>query len=114
MTRLISAVFRHDPAPKFLVEELKSIYDPNGGYFSEGAYIPSLAAAIGKVIERHLSKLGIIEAKKPVEIEHKNHAKDEKPADDKNLMICPNCNEKKLTMQENCMKCLSCGYSKCG
>ncbi len=114
MTRLISAVFRHDPAPKFLVEELKSIYDPNGGYFSEGAYIPSLAAAIGKVIERHLSKLGIIEPKKPVaELDHEH--KDSHPeADDKHLMICPHCNEKKLTMQENCMKCLSCGYSKCG
>ncbi len=114
MTRLISAVFRHDPAPKFLVEELKSIYDPNGGYFSEGAYIPSLAAAIGKVIERHLSKLGIIEPKKPVaELDHgqkDSHAE----VDDKHLMICPHCNEKKLTMQENCMKCLACGYSKCG
>lgn len=114
MTRLISAVFRHDPAPKFLVEELKSIYDPNGGYFSEGAYIPSLAAAIGKVIERHLSKLGIIEQKKnagELELQENNkHAEQ----DDNHLMICPHCNEKKLTMQENCMKCLSCGYSKCG
>ncbi len=114
MTRLISAVFRHDPAPKFLVEELKSIYDPNGGYFSEGAYIPSLAAAIGKVIERHLSKLGIIEPKKPVaELDH-GHKDSHAEVDDKHLMICPHCNEKKLTMQENCMKCLACGYSKCG
>ena len=54
MTRLISSVFRHDPAPRFLVEELKSIYDPNGGYFSEGTYIPSLAADIGRIIEKHL------------------------------------------------------------
>ncbi len=114
MTRLISAVFRHDPAPKFLVEELKSIYDPNGGYFSEGAYIPSLAAAIGKVIERHLSKLGIIEPKKPVaELDH-GHNDSHAEVDDKHLMICPHYNEKKLTMQENCMKCLACGYSKCG
>jgi hypothetical protein len=60
MTRLISSVFRHDPAPKFLVEELKSIYDPNGGYFSDGTYIPSLAADIGRIIEKHLAKIGIM------------------------------------------------------
>ena len=62
MTRLISSVFRHDPAPKFLVDELKSIYDPNGGYFSDGTYIPSLAADIGRIIERHLGKIGIMPA----------------------------------------------------
>ncbi len=127
MTRLISAVFRHDPAPRFLVEELKSIYDPNGGYFSEGAYIPSLAAAIGKVIERHLAKLGIIEAKKsPVILDGDHHDSDHHDGDshddhahasaslNNGMMICPHCNERKLTMQENCMKCLACGYSKCG
>jgi ribonucleoside-diphosphate reductase alpha chain len=60
MTRLISAVFRHDAAPIFLVQELKSIYDPNGGYFVDGGYVPSLAADIGRIIEKHLTKIGII------------------------------------------------------
>ena len=114
MTRLISAVFRHDPAPIFLVEELKSIYDPNGGYFSEGSYIPSLAADIGRTIERHLAKIGIIQGQKPA---HAAPAEPEKQAEtpkkDNNMLICPQCNEKKLVMQENCMKCLSCGYGKC-
>ncbi len=132
MTRLISAVFRHDPAPSFLVEELKSIYDPNGGYFSEGTYIPSLAADIGRVIERHLSKIGIIHPKTPVDAgksvigaeaghdhvhvtvpsKEKDSAKAVQPTAD-GMMICPQCNERKLVMQENCMKCLNCGYGKC-
>lgn len=117
MTRLISAVFRHDRDPSFLVQELKSIYDPNGGYFSQGEYIPSLAADIGRVIEQHLIKIGIMEDKKAKQAEqmsvpvatngsHKDGASQ--------FMICPQCNDRKLISQENCLKCLSCGYSKCG
>jgi len=59
MTRLISAVFRRTSDPSFLVEELKSIFDPNGGYFRDGHYVPSLVAEIGDVIEQHLRSLGI-------------------------------------------------------
>jgi hypothetical protein len=117
MTRLISAVFRHDPEPKFLVDELKSIYDPNGGYFSEGAYIPSLAADIGRVIEKHLAKLGIIETPKSAHGAPKSGAAkaqpEAKPADSAYL-LCPFCNERKLVAQEGCVKCLACGYAKCG
>ncbi len=116
ISRLISAVFRHDPKPKFLVEELKSIYDPNGGFFSHGKYIPSLAAEIGYVLEHHLKLCGVItdddlhasgndgSAGSPKERISINSGK----------MICPQCNEKELIHQENCLKCLSCGYSKCG
>lgn len=121
MTRLISSVFRHDPAPKFLVEELKSIYDPNGGYFSDGNYIPSLAADIGRVIEKHLSKIGIMDPPKDKTqlvsaVKDKQDSKAGKTADELNngMSICPYCNERKVIMQENCVKCLACGYSKCG
>jgi len=114
MTRLISAVFRKEPDPSFLVEELKSIYDPNGGYFSNGRFVPSLAAEIGLVIEQHLRKIGILEGerKKTAELtesqeQHNNNAKS-------NLMICPQCNDKGLYSAENCLKCILCGYSKCG
>jgi len=62
MTRLISAVFRRTSDPSFLVEELKSIFDPNGGYFRDGRYVPSLVAEIGDVIEQHLRSLGIGES----------------------------------------------------
>ena len=64
MTRLISAVFRRTRNPMFLVEELKCIFDPNGGYFKNGKYIPSLVAEIGEVIEQHLQSLGIGDAAK--------------------------------------------------
>ncbi|HCE42355.1 MAG TPA: adenosylcobalamin-dependent ribonucleoside-diphosphate reductase [Lentisphaeria bacterium] len=119
MTRLISAVFRKEPDPSFLVDELKSIYDPNGGYFSEGKYIPSLAADIGLAIEQHLTKIGMIKKKEngngaqSVLVEKKPKKGAEKK-DDRKFMICPQCNDKSLYFQENCLKCLSCGYSKCG
>ena len=113
MTRLISSVFRTQRNPSFLVDELKSIYDPNGGYFSRGKYIPSLAADIGRTIEEHLSAIGLIGEKQDMVMKE--------PAENKhaaisttNRMFCPVCNEKSLINQENCLKCLSCGYSKCG
>ncbi len=109
MTRLISAVLRKEPDPSFLVEELKSIYDPNGGYFSEGRYVPSLAADIGLVIEHHLRKVGIMESKKKMAIESTPDA----PKDASQLMICPQCNDRGMYYSENCLKCVLCGYSKC-
>ncbi|MDD3155781.1 MAG: adenosylcobalamin-dependent ribonucleoside-diphosphate reductase [Victivallaceae bacterium] len=131
ISRLISAVFRHDPTPTFLVDELKSVYDPNGGYFQHGKYMPSLAAEIGYVLEHHLEMIGILTKKHaamPMPNGHENTA----PAGEagksaaataasankagvaSNKMICPSCHEKELIFQENCTKCLSCGYSKCG
>ncbi len=111
MTRLISAVFRHEPEPTFLVDELKSIYDPNGGYFSDGGYVPSLAADIGRVVEKHLNKIGIMGKKDKIVQAPKVEEKEE---ENNNYMICPTCSEKALISSENCLKCLSCGYSKCG
>jgi ribonucleoside-diphosphate reductase alpha chain len=110
MTRLISAIFRREKNPKFLVEELKSIYDPNGGYFSQGQFIPSMIADIGRIIERHLTELGLTEKK-----EREKEVVTGKPNDNAvGLMVCPQCNHKSLVNQEHCLKCLECGYSKCG
>ena len=108
ITRLISAVFRHDSKPTFLVDELKSIYDPNGGYFKKGKYMPSLAAEIGYVVEQHLEKIGIMSEKNKI----KSSAVVTEVGDS-GKMICPQCNERELINQENCLKCLSCTYSKC-
>lgn len=115
MTRLISAVFRREPDPSFLVDELKSIYDPNGGYFSEGKYVPSLAADIGFVIEKHLIKLGMMQAKAPAKAATKEDKATKKDGDGggRKLAFCPQCNQPSLYSEENCLKCLSCGYSKC-
>lgn len=111
MTRLISAVLRHDPKPCFLVDELKSVYDPNGGYFADGGYVPSIAADIGRIIEKHLSKIGIMDEKKKVV--HPEHTKVDPAAASGGMMICTQCKERTMISQENCLKCLSCGYSKC-
>jgi len=134
MTRLISAVFRRSSDPSFLVEELKSIFDPNGGYFRNGKYIPSLVAEIGDVIEQHLINIGFMEpkkSKKPNSVQLKVPVDASQPMGStesigmepeqvdvgKNLnsqfMICPQCGERSLYFEENCNKCFSCGYSKC-
>jgi len=134
MTRLISAVFRRSSDPSFLVEELKSIFDPNGGYFRNGRYIPSLVAEIGDVIEQHLINIGFMEPKKtkkqnsvklnvPVNASEPMGSTEsigmasEKVETTGNLsspfMICPQCGERSLFFEENCNKCFSCGYSKC-
>jgi ribonucleoside-diphosphate reductase alpha chain len=110
MTRLISSVFRTQSNPAFLVDELKSIYDPNGGYFSRGKYIPSLAADIGRTIEEHLGKIGLLGEQQEVIVKE---SIDNATISTNNRMFCPVCNEKSLINQENCLKCLSCDYSKC-
>lgn len=121
ISRLISAVLRHDPEPKFLVEELKSIYDPNGGFFNHNKYVPSLAAEIGYVIEQHLRSCGMFDDPNTAfgiqpELFTEKAEKSEKSGGGKanGKMICPHCNERELVNQENCLKCLNCGYSKCG
>ena len=104
----------------FLVEELKSIYDPNGGFFNHGKYVPSLAAEIGYVLEHHLRLCGVIEdpaAKAAAAAAEQTAAKEEKPAAksvNSGKMLCPQCSERELIYSENCQKCLACGYSKCG
>lgn len=111
MTRLISAVLRHDPKPCFLVDELKSVYDPNGGYFADGGYVPSIAADIGRTIEKHFSKIGIMGPKKKIVHAEKTNGEQEIATD--GMMLCSQCNQRAVISQENCLKCLSCGYSKC-
>ncbi|MCX7847783.1 MAG: adenosylcobalamin-dependent ribonucleoside-diphosphate reductase [bacterium] len=130
MTRLISAVFRRSSDPSFLIEELKSIFDPNGGYFRNGRYIPSLVAEIGEVIEQHLINIGFLKqptAKEPEPVTVPLHADGSHPrgstepmgttsadhAATSPFMVCPNCGERSLYFQENCTKCFSCNYSKC-
>jgi ribonucleoside-diphosphate reductase alpha chain len=110
MTRLISAVFRREPDPSFLVDELKSIYDPGGGYFSGGEYVPSLAAELGRVIAAHLQRLGIMPSPAP---SAGNGAGGVAAGHGPSQPICPKCHQPGLMMQENCVKCRHCDYSKC-
>ena len=61
MTRIMSAVFRKGGDVTFLVEEMKAVFDPRGGYFKAGGvYMPSLVAEIGAVVEEHMKSIGLI------------------------------------------------------
>ena len=129
LTRMISAVFRRGGDISFVVEELKAVFDPRGGQWVGGRYVPSLLAAIGEVIERHLVEIGFIHNPDDdllylTEPERKvvNLAKgdDHHPAAANNhtggagMRFCPKCNQPSLIKQEGCDSCTSCGYSKCG
>jgi ribonucleoside-diphosphate reductase alpha chain len=126
LTRMISAVFRRGGDVSFVVEELKAVFDPRGGQWMEGRYVPSLLAAIGGVIERHLVEIGFLApADQPriaeaAEQRLRLAAGAREPAEDGPVMAaaalgqCPNCGAAGLTHQEGCDVCLNCGYSRCG
>lgn len=113
LTRMISAVFRRGGDVSFVVEELKAVFDPRGGQWMGGRYVPSLLAAIGDVIERHLVDIGFIP--QPEE-KRQGHLAERKVVGlaDQRLRQCPKCAQPSLIRQEGCDTCTSCGYSKCG
>ena len=114
LTRMISAVFRRGGDVSFVVEELKAVFDPRGGQWMGGRYVPSLLAAIGEVIERHMIDTGFL-AQEPDEKLVEHTGTDEHPAEVSLIgaKYCPKCNHPTLIFQEGCHTCLSCGYSKC-
>ncbi|WP_172300410.1 adenosylcobalamin-dependent ribonucleoside-diphosphate reductase [Pseudoruegeria sp. HB172150] len=112
LTRMISAVFRRGGDVSFVVEELKAVFDPRGGAWVQGKYIPSILAAIGGVIERHLIAIGFLEGEGL-------GLKSDPQADVVNLnggrgKSCSSCGSYDMRMVEGCMTCMNCGYSKCG
>jgi ribonucleoside-diphosphate reductase alpha chain len=114
LTRMISAVFRRGGDVSFVVEELKAVFDPRGGQWVDGRYVPSLLAAIGEVIEQHLVNIGFIPDPKAQQEEAKRLAlaAGAEPADPR-FRTCPKCSQLALIRQEDCDICTSCGYSKC-
>ena len=108
LTRMISAVFRRGGDVGFVVEELKAVFDPRGGQWMEGRYVPSLLAAIGGIIERHMLEIGFLKA--PVSL---NAAAATGDDGGPKRSACPRCGERALVFQEGCATCLSCGFSKC-
>ncbi|ARC87740.1 adenosylcobalamin-dependent ribonucleoside-diphosphate reductase [Rhodovulum sp. MB263] len=112
LTRMISAVFRRGGDVSFVVEELKAVFDPRGGAWMQGKYIPSILAAIGGVIERHLVTIGFIEAEgKGLKIDPKYE--EMAVGDTPRGPSCPSCGAYEIRMVEGCRTCMSCGYSKC-
>ncbi len=108
LTRMISAVFRRGGDVTFVVRELKSIFDPRGGYWMDGRYVPSLLAAIGEIIEGHMIDIGFIVVPASESPAPPARAIDESPP-----RFCPKCSQPGLIRQEGCDLCPSCGYSKC-
>ncbi|MEQ9520793.1 MAG: adenosylcobalamin-dependent ribonucleoside-diphosphate reductase [Parvibaculum sp.] len=113
LTRMISAVFRRGGDVTFVVEELKAVFDPRGGAWVEGHYVPSLLAAIGGVIEQHMIDIGFIATQSERPITEALQAAAGENAGPKRAS-CPRCGERGLQRQEGCDSCTSCGYSRCG
>jgi len=136
LTRIISAVFRKGGDATFLVDELRSVFDPRGGYFKKGGkYKPSLVCEIGDAIECHMKMIGMIkdngmddcqkqmldEKRKEYEAIHCNDAAAAEKSETNetsdfppNAQLCSKCNTKAVISMDGCMTCLSCGDSKCG
>lgn len=112
LTRMISAVFRRGGDVSFVVEELKAVFDPRGGAWMGGKYVPSILAAIGGVIEQHMISTGFIAG------EGMGLKADPKAAvvnlGGSRGQACSSCGQYDLRMVEGCMTCGSCGHSKCG
>ncbi len=119
LTRMISAVFRRGGDVSFVVEEMKAVFDPRGGAWMEGKYVPSLLAAIGDVIERHMIEIGFLPPKERHHAQRMAQVVNLTPPaagrlPGPRLRQCPKCGEAALIRSENCDQCTSCDYSKCG
>ncbi|PLW84413.1 NrdJb [Kineobactrum sediminis] len=130
LTRLISAVFRKGGDATFLVEELKAVFDPRGGYFKKGGvFMPSIVAEIGHAIEDHMKHIGLIgnrlddhqrqyvEDKRRELMAAANNdagAEEESPLFPPGAVLCLKCNTRASVMLDGCMTCLNCADSKCG
>ena len=113
LTRMISAVFRRGGDVSFVVEELKAVFDPRGGAWMERRYIPSLLAAIGEVIEKHMIEIGFLLDKGAVS-ENCEGGENILNFDNQREKSCSRCGSVGILHQEGCDVCTACGYSKCG
>ena len=129
LTRIISAVFRKGGDVTFLVEELRSVFDPKGGYFKKGGkYMPSLVAELGDAIDSHLRSIGLITGD-PLDEQQREYLDETrarlnlskgKSSDSDDLefpeyaAFCQHCHAKAVIQTDGCLTCLNCGDSKCG
>ena len=118
LTRVISAIFRKGGDVNFLVEEMKAVFDPMGGYYKKGGkYMPSIVAEIGEVIQQHLVSIGMMEGKlNTAELEAKRKEAEVKLGADAVAKgnMCDKCGAMAVVRLDNCNCCLECGDSKCG
>lgn len=117
LTRVISAVFRKGGDCTFLIEELKSVFDPKGGYFKQGKWMPSLVSEIGEVIEHHLIAIGLYKKDESLaEVAKVMLAEKLEKKPEQKMLLCPKCNQLSAIMMDGCLTCTDAGcyYSKCG
>ena len=129
LTRIMSAVFRKGGDVTFLVDELKAVFDPRGGYWQPGGtFMPSIIAELGHIVEKHLTDIGLLKPveptpeqrehidKKRAEFEAQSSQQDAfaKTGFPEGAQLCGKCNTAAAVMLDGCMTCLNCGYSKCG
>lgn len=126
LSLIISAIFRKGGDITFSVAELRSVFDPNGGYFKRGGrYIPSLVAEIGDVIEKHLKTIGMLPedgmdkqnrqvvaaGQEEMTLQQSNEISNNQFPPESSL--CKKCITKAMIRMDGCLTCLNCGYSKC-
>ena len=111
LTRTMSAVFRSGGEAAFLIDEMKSVIDPKGGYFSKGSYVPSVVYEIGNILDEHLTEY--CSYKKDTSLKKVVETHEEKNTHQQKMMQCKSCHEFAVVVREGCSVCLSCGYSKC-
>ena len=139
LTLIMSAVFRKGGDITFLVDELRSVFDPRGGYWNKGKYMPSIIAEIGEVIERHLIDIGMLKSREPDAVQARlieekkaelqrerdaNNSAGETTTDNADQSAeepwmatathCGKCNNKSVVLRDGCQTCMNCGDSKCG
>jgi hypothetical protein len=129
LTRLMSAVFRKGGDVTFIVDELKAVFDPRGGYWQPGGkFMPSIIAELGHIIERHLKMIGLLpqdsldeQQKKLIAMKRKEYEERHRQQDafakgshPEGAQLCKVCNTTAVVMLDGCLTCLACGDSKCG
>jgi hypothetical protein len=129
LTRIMSAVFRKGGDVTFLVEELKAVFDPRGGYWQAGGkFMPSIIAELGHIVEKHLIMIGLLASPEPdpgqlkMIAEKRAEFEEAKKQQDafsdttypEGAKLCPKCSTAAVIMMDGCQTCLSCGDSKCG
>lgn len=130
LTRIMSAVFRKGGDVTFIVEELKAVFDPKGGYWKPGTgmFVPSVVAEIGMVVEQHLERIGLLQKEGLTEAQKTLIAEKRKQAEaaaggsqeatggnyPAGATQCAKCHQKAVVILDGCATCLECGNSKCG
>ena len=110
MRLTISAVFRRGGDVSFVAEELKAVFDPRGGSWMKGKYVPSILAAIGNILEQHMVAIGFLGSGAPAVAAADGVVRSEKPKG----QACPSCGEFTVIREDGCEKCTTCLWSRCG